>query len=303
MSTHRMSTRARRGTALVAAGALGLTLAACSSDDAGSGDGGSDKEVTLGYVPGWPDGVTMANVLDHELTAAGYDVQLEELNDVGVLYTAVAEGDVDIYPSAWSGLHEDYLNKYEGDLENLGAFYEGGKKFLAVPEYTDVDSLADLPDNVDKFDGVITGIDPSAGLMKDTKKYAFPAYGLKEAGYTLKPSSTTAMLASLDDAIKSKEDILVTMWTPFWPNGVYPLKQLKDPEGAFSKTDNLQFEATAGFGDEQPEVADWLGQIKLDDEQYFSLEKSVAQDNPDDPQAGVEAWMKENPDVIPAFEG
>ncbi|MEL7976930.1 glycine betaine ABC transporter substrate-binding protein [Isoptericola sp. F-RaC21] len=296
----RLNTHARRGAAVVATAALGLTLAACSSDDAGSG--GGDKEVTLGYVPSWPDGVTMANLLDHQLTAAGYDVELEELNDVGVLYTAVAEGDVDIYPSAWSGLHESYYKKYEGKLENLGSFYEGGSTYLGVPEYTDVDSIEDLPDNVDKFDGVITGIEPNAGVMDDTRE-VIKAYGLDDAGYTLKPSSGAAMLAALDDAVKSKEDILVTMWTPYWPNAVYPLKQLKDPKGAFDIENNLEFQATAGFGDEQPEVADWLGKIKLDDQQYSSLEKAVAQDNADDPQAGVEAWLKENPDVIPAFEG
>ncbi|MFE5310152.1 glycine betaine ABC transporter substrate-binding protein [Isoptericola sp. NPDC056605] len=300
MSTHRMSPRLRRGTALAAVATLGLTLAACSSDDGGSE--GGDKEVTLGYVPGWPDGLTMANLLEHQLTAAGYDVELEELNDVGVLYTAVADGDVDMYPSAWSGLHESYMEKYEGKLENLGDFYDGGTTYLGVPEYTDVDSIEDLADNVDKFGGTITGIEASAGVMDDTEE-VIEAYGLEDAGYTLKPSGTPAMLAALDDAIKSKEDILVTMWTPFWPNAVYPLKQLEDPKGAFDIENNLQFQATAGFGDEQSEVAEWLGKIKLDDEQYSSLEKAVAQDNADDPQAGVEAWLEENPDVVPAFEG
>ncbi|MCK9795035.1 glycine betaine ABC transporter substrate-binding protein [Isoptericola sp. 4D.3] len=301
MSNHRTI---RRGTALAAVAALGLTLAACGTDDGGSEGGeGADKKVTLGYIPSWTDGLTMAYLLDNQLSAAGYEVEHEEISEAGVLYTALSEGDVDLYPSAWSGLHSSYIEQYGDDLENLGDFYEGGKKFLAVPEYTDIDSLAELPDNVDKFDGTITGIEPSAGLMEDTKDLAVPAYGLDEAGYTLQDSSTSAMLTALGEAIDNKEDILVTMWTPFWANGSYPIKALEDPEGAFSDVDNLQFMSHAGFGEDHPEVADWLGQVKLTDEQYSSLEKAVAVDSADDPAAGVETWLKENPDVIPAFEG
>ncbi|MEU2201472.1 glycine betaine ABC transporter substrate-binding protein [Isoptericola sp. NPDC019482] len=303
MSKHQMSRRVRRGTALAAVAALGLTLTACGSDDGGEGGGSDDKTVTLGYIPSWTDGLTMAYLLDNQLSAAGYEVEHKELNEAGVLYTALSEGDVDLYPSAWSGLHSAYIEQYGDDLQNLGDFYEDGKKFLAVPEYTDIDSLAELPDNVDKFDGVITGIEPSAGLMKDTAELAIPAYGLDDAGYTLQESSTSAMLTALGEAIDNKEDILVTMWTPFWANGSYPLKALEDPEGAFSDRDNLEFMANSEFAEGSPEIADWLGSIKLSDEQYSSLEKTVAVDNQDDPAAGVEQWLEENPDVIPAFEG
>ena len=307
MFTHRTHTMARRGTALAAVAALGLTLAACSSDDEGGSDGDAgdgDKTISLGYLPSWTDGLSMAYLLDNQLSAAGYTVEHEELEQAGVLYTALADGDVDIYPSAWSdGLHLSYMEEYGDDLADLGAYYEGAKSFLAVPTYTDIDSLADLPDNVDMFDGTITGIEASAGLMETTADPVIPTYGLEDAGYTLQDSSTTAMLTALGEAIDSQEDILVTMWTPFWANASYDIKALEDPEGAFGEPEDLHFMGHKGFADEFPEVAEWLGQVKLTDQQYSDLEKTVVVDHEGDPAAGVQAWLDANPDVIPPFEG
>jgi glycine betaine/proline transport system substrate-binding protein len=307
MSTHRKNVRTRRSLALVSTAALGLSLAACSTDDGSGEDAGSAEEgdmtVTLGYLPSWPDGLTMAYLLDNQLSAAGYTVEHEELNDAGVLYTALAEGDVDIYPSAWSeGLHTSYMEQYEGDLEDLGEYFPSATSFLAVPSYTEIDSIEELAENPDLFDGTITGIEASAGLMEDTADPVMPDYGLDDAGFTLQESSTTAMLTELGEAIDSQEDIVVTMWTPFWANDAYDIKPLEDPMGSYGDGEGLHFIAHAGFGEEHPEVADWLGQVQLADS-YQGLENTVVNDFPDDPAAGVEAWLEENPDALPAFEG
>lgn len=305
MSTHRK--HLRRGIALTATAALGLTLAACGSEDGGDGSGGGggeDKTITLGYIPSWTDGLSTAYLLDDILTEAGYTVEHEELADAGLLYTALAQGDVDIYPSAWPEVtHATYMEQYSDDIEDLDTYYDNAKLTFAVPEYTDVDSIADLPDNVDKFDGRIVGIEPGAGLTEVTKKDVIPTYGLDEAGYTLEESSTTAMLAELKKATDNQEDIVVTLWRPFWANSSFPVKDLEDPEGALGEAEGLHFLGTAGFSEEFPEVADWIGQIKLDDEQYGSLEDTVVNKHEDDPAAGVTEWLEANPDVIPAFEG
>jgi glycine betaine/proline transport system substrate-binding protein len=303
-----MSKTSRRGTALAAVAVLGLTLSACSSEtdsgDGGDGGDGGDKTVSLGYLPSWTDGLTMAYLLDNQLSAAGYTVEHEELEQAGVLYTALADGDVDIYPSAWSdGLQRSYMEEYGDDLEDLGAYYKDAKSFLAVPTYTDVDSLAELADDVDTFDGVITGIEASAGLMETTADAVIPAYGLEEAGYTLQDSSTAAMLTELGEAIDNQEDIVVTLWTPFWANATYDVKALEDPEAAFGEPEDMHFMGHKGFADEFPEVAEWMSSVTLTDEQYSTLENSVVNEHEGDPAAGVEAWLEENPDVIPPFEG
>lgn len=58
-----------------------------------------------------------------------------------------------------------------------------------------------------------------------------------------------------------------------------------------------------GFSEEFPEVADWIGGIHLDDTQYGDLESSVVNDNPDDPAAGVTAWLEANPEMVGSVEG
>ncbi|WP_402466707.1 glycine betaine ABC transporter substrate-binding protein [Isoptericola aurantiacus] len=311
MSTHRKHLR-RQGVALVSAAALGLTLTACGSDDAdSSGDdmagGSSDGDmgtITLGYIPSWTDGLSTAYLLDNVLTEAGYTVEHQDVQEAGLLYTALAEGDVDMYPSAWPEVtHAQYMEEYGDSIEDIGTYYDNAKLTLAVPEYTDVDSIADLADNADLFDGTITGIEPGAGLTAAVQDDVIPTYGLDDAGYELKTSSTTAMLTELEQATENDEDILVTLWQPFWANASYPVKTLEDPEGALGESEGLHFLGTDGFSDEFPEAADWISQIKLDDEQYGTLESTVVNDYPDDPAAGVQAWLDENPDVIPPFEG
>jgi glycine betaine/proline transport system substrate-binding protein len=130
-----------------------------------------------------------------------------------------------------------------------------------------------------------------------------PGYGLDEAGFELTTSSTSAMLAELESAIAAEEEIVVTLWRPFWANASYPVRDLEDPDGALGEAEGLHFLAADGFSEEFPEVADWISGIHLDDEQYGALESSVVNDHPDDPAAGVTAWLDENPDVVGSLEG
>ncbi|MBD8080734.1 glycine betaine ABC transporter substrate-binding protein [Cellulosimicrobium arenosum] len=299
----------RQGVAVAATAALGLTLAACSdgddtAGDGGDGDGGGDKTITLGYIPSWTDGLSTAYLLDHFLDEAGYTVEHEEISDAGLLYTALSRGDVDIYPSAWPEVtHAKYMDQYGDQIEDLDTYYDNAKLTFAVPEYTDIDSIDELADNVDMFDGKIVGIEPGAGLTDITKDAVIPDYGLDEAGYELVESSTTAMLTELEKATENQEDILVTLWRPFWANSAYPVKDLEDPKGALGEAEGLHFLGTEGISEEYPDVADWIGQIALDDEQYGALEDQVVNQHPDDPAAGVDAWLEEYPDVVPALEG
>jgi glycine betaine/proline transport system substrate-binding protein len=306
-------TRTRRTTALAATLVAGLALASCGSndDDTGSeggdtgstGAAGGDKTIVLGYIPSWTDGLSTAYLLENQLEAAGYTVEHQEITEAAILYTGLANGDIDIYPSAWPEVtHVDYMEQYGDDIEDLGAYYANAKLTIAVPEYVDVDSIADLQGQGDRFGGRIVGIEPGAGLTRVTKESVMPTYGLEDE-FTLAESSTTAMLAELQEAVDKQEDIVVTLWRPFWANSSFPVKDLEDPEGALGEAEGLHFLATKGFSEEFPEVAEWIGQIKLDDDQYGSLEDLVVNVHEGDPAAGVAAWLEENPDVIPSLGG
>lgn len=293
----------RKTIAATSAAALALSLAACSDNDSDSDASGSDGDkgtITLGYLPSWTDGLSTAYLLENKLEAAGYDVEHEELTDAAVLYAGLANGDIDIYPSAWSEkTHEQYMDKYSNDIEDLGSYYDNAILTWAVPEYMeDINSIEDLKGKSADFNDTVVGIEPGAGLTEASKK-AIEDYGLDEDGYNLSTSSTPAMLSELQTAVDNEDDIVVTLWRPFWANAKFPVKDLEDPKGSLGDPESLHWLARDGFSDEFPEVSEWLGDLKLDDEQYGSLEDNVVNqfEEGKEPDA-VQDWLDKNPDVV-----
>ena len=294
--------------ALALAMAAGLTLAACGdggSEDSAGGDsggsegGGAEGTITLGFIPSWTDGLSTAYLLEDQLTKLGYEVEMEELTEAALLYTGLAEGDVDMYPSAWPEVtHAQYMEEYGDQIEDLGAYYDNAKLTFAVPTYTEIDSIAELTGNADMFDGQIIGIEPGAGLTAATQDSVMPTYEL-DGDYELVTSSTSAMLTELESAIEDEEDIVVTLWQPFWANSAFDVKTLEDPEGALGEAEALHFLGTEGFSEEFPEAAELIAGIQLDDEQYGALEDMVVNEYGEGQEAeAIDAFLEEYPDAF-----
>ena len=293
----------RHLTTTLALGAVSaLALAGCASgNQAEGGDGGGDKgTITLGFLPSWTDGLSTAYLLEYQLEKLGYTVEMQTLTEAGPLYAGLAQGDVDIYPSAWPELtHADYMNTYGDKIEDLGAYYDNAKLTIAVPSYVDIDSIEQLQANADRFEGRIYGIEPGAGLTKQTQETMLPGYGL-DGDFELVTSSTAAMLTELDNAIAAQKDIAVTLWRPFWANDAYDVKDLEDPQGLMGDPEALHFLATSGFAEKYPDAAELIAGIELDDEQYGSLEDLVVNEYCEgkEPEA-VQAWLEQYPDAFP----
>ena len=280
-----------------------LALAGCAGGDKPSEGGSTDsKKITLGFLPSWTDGLITAYLLDNQLSKMGYDVEMKTLTEAGPLYTGLARGDVDIYPSAWPELtHAQYMKEYGDRIEDLGAYYDNAQLTIVVPEYVDIDSIADLKGQSERFNGIIYGIEPGAGLTLQTQEVMLPAYGL-DAEYQLLTSSTAAMLIELDKAIKAERDIVVTMWRPFWANDAFPVKDLADPLGGMGGSESLHFLGTAGFSESYPEVADFIEGIQLSDADYASLEDIVVNEYGEGREAeAVAAWIQQNPNAFPGL--
>lgn len=286
--------------ALGAAAALALTGCASdpeTGDNGNAGDNGSETAdlgtITLGFLPGWTDGLSLAYLTKDQLEKRGYTVELEEVTDAGGLYIGLSRGDVDVYPSAWPQVtHADYMAEYGDDLEDLGAYYDGAVLTIAVPTYMeDINSLEDLVGQADRFGGEIIGIEPGAGLTGVTQDSMMPAYGLDDE-YELVTSSTAGMLTALDTAYASEKDIVVTLWRPFWAYNDWEMKDLEDPKGAMGEPETLNFIAHKGTSETFPEAAELFGQIKLDDTQYGALEGLVtSEDYAGNPAGAVDAWL------------
>ena len=92
------------------------------------------------------------------------------------MYTALSKGDIDVLSSSWQEQDpRDVLGDGTAkDLEDLGVYYEGATLFLAVPTYSDINSIDELPSDASEFGDQIVGIEPGAGLTKTTKDNVFP---------------------------------------------------------------------------------------------------------------------------------
>lgn len=293
----------RRAATVAGVSALGLVLAACGSDDSGdsggSGEGGDKGTITMGFIPSWTDGLSTAYLLEDQLEKQGYTVEMEELTEAAPLYTALSQGDVDMYPSAWPEVtHASYMDEYGDDIEDIGTYYDKAKLTFAVPEYSEIQSIEDLPDMASELDGKIIGIEPGAGLTEATQDSVIPEYGL-DSDFELVTSSTAGMLAELEKATDAEEEIVVTLWRPFWANSEFGMRDLEDPKGALGESEGLHFLGTAGFAEEFPEAAELIEGIQLDDEQYGSLEDMVVNEYGEGKEAeAIDAWLEENPEAF-----
>lgn len=295
MKKHHLRIPLRLGAAVTA---LALLVSGCSGSSGGSsGSGGDDKTITIGSVEGWTDQTGTAYLLGNILEQAGYTVKQVNLSDNAPLFAGMAKGDIDIMGSAWpERTHKAYMDQYGTKLEDLSTYYPNAGLFMAVPTYSSVKSIADLPGHASEFNGKVIGIEPGAGLTKLTKEKAFPEYGL-DKDYKLVLSSTTAMLTELKKATTAKQEIVVTLWKPFWANQAFPVRPLEDPKQAFGTTEALHTLAHKGFSEESPEVAEMVKHFKLTDEQYGSLENTIVNKfGPGKEADAVAAWLKENPD-------
>ncbi|WP_328376032.1 ABC transporter permease/substrate binding protein [Streptomyces sp. NBC_00440] len=294
----------RPGTTVAMIGVVILGLVAggmnlgSASDSNGSSQAGSDvghgKQIKMGYIP-WDEGIASTYLWKELLEERGYTTDVKQL-DAGPLYSGVARGDIDFQTDSWlPTTHKDYWNKYKSQLDDMGTWYGPTSLELTVPSYVKgVKSLADLKGKGKEFNGKIIGIESSAGEMGLLNKKVLKAYGL-QGEYKVVSSSTSSMLAQLARSIKKKEPVVVVLWSPHWAYGKYDLTKLKDPKGAWGKSDSIHTVAHKGFDKKDPTVAKWLKDFKLTEDQLTSLENSVQAAGEGHEQDGVRAWLKKNP--------
>lgn len=217
----------------------------------------------------------------------------------GAMWMAVASGDVDATVTAWLPVtHGDYLKRLEGKVRDLGPLVGGARLGWAVPDYVTVNSIAELDAAADRFGGRIIGIDPGAGLMRMSED-AIKAYGLKKM--QLVEGSGATMTAALADAIRRKEWIVVTAWSPHWMFGRWQLKYLDDPKGALGGMESIHTVVRKGLDKDMPEVFAFLDRFAYAD--TAQLQTLMAWNNEEgaDPLTNARRFMKEHPALVDSW--
>lgn len=252
-----------------------LTLAGCDR---------RRKQDVLILYPNWTEGIAMTYLTKLVLEENGYTVTLKRL-EPGPIFAAISRGDADIYMDAWlPHTHKHYWERFGDKMEIAGVVYNNGITGLVVPSYVEINSIEELNDNKEKFEGgKIYGIAAGAGIHSNTE-VAIKKYGLE---FEQVSSSETSMLTATKRAISNNEWIAITGWKPHHMWNMFDLKPLEDPKGVYP-TDEIKIISRKGFAEEQPELAEYFKKFKLDDQLIGELINDIAIDK--NPEVGIKVF-------------
>jgi glycine betaine/proline transport system substrate-binding protein len=249
--------------------------------------------VNLAYVE-WDTEVASTHVVAEVLSEMGYEVKTTPL-DNAIMWESVAKGEVDGMVAAWlPSTHEAQYEQYKDQVENLGPNLEGAKLGITVPSYMDVDSIADLSDQANK---TITGIEPGAGVVAAAEETVATYDNLSD--WKVATSSSGAMTVALGQAIKNKEDIVITGWSPHWMFAKYDLKYLEDPEGTMGEAESINTMVRQGLADDMPEVYDVLDKFNWTQEDMEEV--MLAINDGTSAEDAAKDWVANHPDEVAAW--
>ncbi|CAM3302554.1 ABC transporter permease/substrate binding protein [Vagococcus fessus] len=254
------------------------------------------QEVTLAYVE-WDTEIASTTVVSEVLKDMGYDVKMTPL-DSAIMWEAVANGEADGMVAAWlPGTHGSQYDKFKDELDDLGPNLDGGARLgLVVPSYMDVNSIDELTTEGNQQ---IVGIEPGAGVVAAAEETMAEYANLSD--WNLMSSSNGAMTTELAKAIKNKEEIVITGWSPHWMFSRYDLKYLEDPKGTMGGDESIKTMVRKGLEKDSPEVYQVLDNFNWEladiESVMLAIEKGekpveAARHWIDNHQELVESWKK-----------
>ncbi|ADH97716.1 glycine betaine ABC transporter substrate-binding protein [Salisediminibacterium selenitireducens] len=267
------------------------------ADAANNADGneaiGNGEEITISQIS-WAENIAVTNMWKYVLEEKGYEIDLVLL-DMGSSMAALDNGELDVNLEVWLPVQDaNYVEQY-GDTVNFSeaTWFDNAKVGLVVPEYLeDVNSIEDLNEHADLFNGEIVGIEAGAGTMEVTEDLI----EIYDLDLELVPSSEPAMLSEIGNRIEAGEAIVAPLWTPHWVFSEYDLKFLEDPELVYGDVEKIHHATRADFADDFPEIQEWFNNWKMTDEEIGELIDYV--ESADEPFDGAVEWVDENRDLI-----
>ncbi|WP_217585798.1 glycine betaine ABC transporter substrate-binding protein [Lentibacillus saliphilus] len=272
-----------------------LLLVGCSDNDNNNVNGDANSEQTaikIGLDP--YDYATVPAYLSKEiLEQEGFEVDITEAQ-VGILYEALANKEIDAFIDVWRpNLHESYLDKYDDQFETAGTLFSDMPLGIAVPTYMeDINTIEDLTDSADLFDGELYAIEPGSGMAQTTEKMV-ETYDM--TGFTIKNSTTAAMLSQVEQATKNEEPIAFNAWRPHPMFVRYDIKFLEDPRQSW-KLDDVEIGVTPELKDDAPTAYTLFSNMSLS---LDMVEKwLISIDEGSTPEELAAEWVEDNQDTV-----
>ncbi len=299
------------GVAGVSAASLVKLSAPSSSESSSTASGKADVQTSRSSLPGsasarptlrlgwspWAD-AEVVSLIAQTVIQQAYDVKVERvLADIGIQYASLARGDLDLMLMAWLPLtHRDYYRRVRDRVVDFGSMYSGRLGWV-VPDYVPAADLSEIPDLRDpslaaRFDNRVQGIDPGSGLNQASAQ-ALKSYRLNDL--ELVASSSAAMTAVLDQAIRQQRWVVVTSWTPHWMFARYKLRFLQDPQRVFGGIEWIHALGRPQLDLEMQDVAGFLTRFHLPDQEMSDL---LLQANEQTAEAAVDDYIASHPERV-----
>ncbi|MFZ0097020.1 MAG: choline ABC transporter substrate-binding protein [Gemmobacter sp.] len=262
---------------------------------------GCDK-VTFSDV-GWTDITATTAATSVILESLGYETETKLLS-VPVTYTALAEGDVDVFLGNWMPTMEADIAPYRdaGTVETVRTNLEGAKYTLATNEAgaaLGIKDFADIVTHKDALEGKIYGIEPGNDgnrlILDMIEKNAF---GLD--GFEVVESSEQGMLAEVARTTGDQQPIIFLGWEPHPMNANFKMTYLTGGDEFFGPNLGGAVVATnvrKGYVAECPNTGKLLQNLEFSLQMENEIMGAILNDGEDAKDAAA-AWLKANPDVL-----
>jgi glycine betaine/proline transport system substrate-binding protein len=270
------------------------------------------KSVTIA-LEDWSSEIASSNVVKAVLQKKlGVKCILKRMG-VSKQYESVSNGSIDAMVGSWLPGQTKYYENHKGRFEDMGPNLEGAKIGLVVPQvsstwliaqdgqhtepYMKIDSIEEIKDHYDEFNGKIIGIESDSGMMTIMREKVIPAYGLED--FELIPGTEVSMTAELSNAIKKKKWIVVLGWTPHWKFGRWALKFLDDPKKIWGSGESIHTLVRKGLKEDMPKVYKFLDNFKWspDNMEQLLLWNQMG----GNPYDNANRWIRSNPQIVESW--
>ena len=255
---------------------------------------------------GWTDITATTAVTTFLLKSLGYETDIKVLS-VPVTYTALKNKDVDVFLGNWMPSMEGDVKPYleDGSVESIGANLEGAKYTLAVNKAAadmGITDFSDIAEHSDALDGKIYGIEPgNDGNRLILDMIEADAFGL--GGFEVVESSEQGMLAQVARATRSDDPVVFLGWEPHPMNANFELTYLTGGDDYFGPNlggATVFTNVRAGYVGECPNAGKLVSNMEFTLAMENEIMASILNDG-EEPEDAAVAWLKANPDVIPAW--
>lgn len=269
-----------------------IGLYGCAASDNEEKNEGK-PELVLGLT-NWTSTVPPTEIIKVILEDMGYNIEIKEA-DIGVIYSGLSTGEIDIYMDSWYPQQTQYLEEYADTIEQLSPIYENADAGMVVPNYMeDINDVEDLIGKESIVNNEVIAIEDGDPAMDELQEL-IDAYD--ELDLELISSSEGAMLAAAKASTDDKEPILLYGWRPhsmFNDMGLKILTNEKHPE--FFDGSSIHPIVNKDVQEKAPEayelLDDWT--VAIDD-----MEDMITRiDNGEDAVKLAQEWLDNNPEWL-----